>query len=119
MKSDCVYKRQSISEMIYVLKMKITTGLQCHFSLAFMCKLFLCLCLLQCILVINAKSLDHLDHHHSHHPTTDTSGSEANSCDSVAHYFNSLNVTIRPDIIGKTGKFGLTYVCRIKLKLVT
>ncbi|KAG4067470.1 hypothetical protein HA402_003294 [Bradysia odoriphaga] len=85
--------------------MKITTGLQCHISVV-MCKLFLCVCLLHCVLVINAKSLDHPDHHHSHHTTKDTEyggGSDANSCESVTHYFNALNVTVRPDINSKTG----------------
>lgn len=86
-----------------MLKMKITTGLQCHFSVMFVCKLLLCLCLSNSVLVVNAKNLDH----HSHHPTKDTEyggASDGNSCDSMEHYFNSLNVTVRPDINGKTGK---------------
>lgn len=52
-------------------------------------------------------SLDQ-DHHHSHHPTKDTDYgfiTDGNSCESVTHYFNALNVTIQPDINGKTGKF--------------
>lgn len=85
--------------------MKITTGLQCHFSAVFVCQLFLCLCLSNSVLVASAKSLEH---HHSHHPTKDTEygggAGDGNSCDSVEHYFNSLNVTVRPDINGKTGK---------------
>ena len=84
--------------------MKITTGLQCHFSVVFVCQLFLCLCLSTSVLVVNAKSLEN---HHSHHPTKDTEygASDGQSCDSVKNYFNSLNVTVRPDINGKTGKF--------------
>lgn len=88
-----------------VKKMKITTGLQCHFSAVFVCQLFLCLCLSNSVLVARAKSLEH---HHSHHPTKDTeyggSAGDGNSCDSVEHYFNSLNVTVRPDINGNTGE---------------
>lgn len=87
--------------------MKITTGLQCHFSVVFVCQLFLCLCLSRSVLVANAKSLEN---HHSHHPTKDQeygggAASDGNSCASVEHYFNSLNVTVRPDINGKTGEF--------------
>lgn len=87
--------------------MKLTTGLQCHFSAVFVCQLFLCLCLSNCVLVLHAKNLEH---HHSHHPTKDTTkdteyGGAGDSCDTMVHYFNSLNVTVRPDINGKTGKF--------------
>lgn len=95
-------------------KMKITTGLQCPSSLVRMCKLLLCLCLLHCVLIVNAKSLDHQDHHQSHHPTKDTEyggDGDGNSCESVAHYFDSLNVTVRPDVNGKTGEFILFLVC--------
>lgn len=83
--------------------MKITTGLQCHFSVVFVCQLFL---LFVCLSnSVNAKSLEH---HHTHHPTKDTEygggASDGNSCDSVQHYFDSLNVTVRPDTNGKSGE---------------
>lgn len=87
--------------------MKITAGLQCHFRMVFLCQLMLCLCLPHSGSVVSAKSVE------QHHPTKDleyggSGASDGNSCDSVTHYFNSLNITIRSD--GQAGKFIFVFI---------